>query len=424
MARFFIVSINYAPEPTGFAPKATAYAEHLARQGHEVHVFTGFPFAPDWVRRKEYRGRLFARERVANVTVHRVTHYIPRRPSSALQRVLMEGSFTVTGFSTMVATMLGGTGRPDAVLYIGAQPALAMLARIVARLAGCPYFVNVTDLAAQAALDVGIVGPRLSGVLEALEFAAYRKAAAAFVLCRSFEQTLVARGYPASRIHLIRDPTDLERIRPVPPNGAFRARYGIPAGAYVVMHAGSMGLKQGLMNVVAAASLTRDTNICWVLVGAGETRSELVEATRRQGLEDSVRFVPFQGDDELSEMFAAADVLLLNQVNAVKDTVIPSKLLTYMASGRPVLAAVNPTSQAAEIVRDADGGMLVTPEHPEALAAAARWFAGENAETLEGFGARNRAYAEEHFDQRKIVAAHEAFMLKVMSASPASAPAA
>ena len=75
MARFFIVSVNYAPEPTGFAPKATAFAEHLARQGHEVLVFTGFPFAPDWSRRAEYRGRLFSRERAGNLTVHRVTHY-------------------------------------------------------------------------------------------------------------------------------------------------------------------------------------------------------------------------------------------------------------------------------------------------------------------------------------------------------------
>lgn len=420
MARFFIVSINYAPE---VAPKTTAYAEHLARQGHTVHVFTGFPFAPDWVRRKEYRGRLFSRERAGNLTVHRLTHFIPRRPSSVLQRIVMEGSFSVAAFVPMVAMIIAGTDRPDAVLYIGAQPALAMLARVVATLAGCPYFVNVTDLAARAALDVGIVGRRLSRVLEAFEFAAYRKAEGAFVLCRSFEEALAARGYPAGRIHLIRDPTDLELIRPVPRDGAFRARYGIPVSAFVVLQAGSMGLKQGLMNVVAAANLARDTNICWVLVGAGEARSDLIEATRRQGLERSVRFVPFQPGNEISGMFASADVLLLNQLSAVKDTVIPSKLLTYMASGRPVLAAVNPTSQAAEIVRDADGGILVAPEDPEALSAAARWFRTQNADTMAAFGARNRAYAEAHFDQRKIVAAHEAFMLNMMSARTASTTA-
>jgi glycosyltransferase involved in cell wall biosynthesis len=122
-------------------------------------------------------------------------------------------------------------------------------------------------------------------------------------------------------------------------------------------------------------------------------------------------------------MFAAADVLLLNQLSTVTNTVIPSKLLTYMAAGRPVLAAVNANSQGAEILREADGGILVAPEDPEALSAAARWFMTQSGETLAAFAARNRAYAEKHFDQRKIVAAHEEFMLKMMGTRAASTAA-
>ena len=412
MARFFILSINYAPEPTGFAPKAAALAQHLARQGHRVSVFTGFPFAPHWRRRAEDRGRLWARERAGTLTVYRLTHFIPRRPSALLQRLAMEGSFSVAALVAILPLLLRRRTRPDVVLYIGAQPALAMLARLVAGLARRPYFVNITDLAAQAALDVGITGRRMARLLERFEFAAYRKAAGAGVLTRSFQDALVARGYPAARIHLVRDPTDLDAIRPVPRDGAFRARYDIPASACVVLFAGSMGRKQGLLNVVAAAALTRETDLCWVLVGAGEMRDALVEATRERGLDAAVRFVPFQPDEEVSRMFADADVLLLNQISAVKDTVIPSKLLTYMAAGRPVLAAVSATSQAADVVRDADGGVLVAPDDPDALARAARWCAAAPPEVLAGFGARNRAYAERHFDQKAIVAAHERFMLQ------------
>ena len=40
-------------------------------------------------------------------------------------------------------------------------------------------------------------------------------------------------------------------------------------------------------------------------------------------------------------MYADADVLLLNQKASVKDAVIPSKLLTYMSAGRPVIASVD-----------------------------------------------------------------------------------
>ena len=409
MARLFIISINYAPEPTGFAPHAAALAAHLAGRGHEVRVFTGFPFAPEWRRRAEDRGQLFRVEQKDGATVYRLTHFIPRRPSSALQRILMEGTFSVAALPATIAAAMRA-GRPDALLYIGAQPALAMLTRIIATLFQRPYFVNVNDLAARAALDVGIVAGPLYRLLDTFEFAAYRAAAGASVLCRAFADALVEHGYPGDRIRLIRSPIDIEQIRPAARDDRFRAAYGLHPDAFVVLHAGSMGKKQGLMNVVDAAALTAGSRVHWVFVGDGEDKAALVESVRRQGREEIVRFVPFQRDEDMAAMFAAADVLLLNQLRAVKDTVIPSKLLTYMSAGRPVIAAVNASSQGAEILRDADGGRIVAPEDPAALAEAARWFMGLTPEQLRAFGARNRAYAEAHFDQRKILAAHEHFM--------------
>lgn len=410
MARFFILTLNYAPEPTGFAPRVTALAEHLARHGHRVHVFTGFAFAPYWRRRPEDRGRLSAREQRNGVDVHRVTHFIPRRPSSPLQRMLLEGTFSAAAVAPLAREIVRG-GPPDVIVYHGAQPAIAMLARVVAAATGRPYVVNVTDLAAELARDVGIVGQRVYRLLEAFEFAAYRGAAGASVLCRSFGEALAAHGYPADRIRLARDPIDVELVRPVAPDPMLRARYGIAGDAFVVLHAGSMGVKQGLMNVIEAAALTRDARICWLLVGDGEVRDQLVAAVQALHLDDTVRFAPFQPEEQLPHLLAAADVLLLNQLRTVKDTVIPSKLLTYMAAGRPVLAAVNAGSQAAEILRDAGGGTVVAPEDPAALAAGARSYAAMNRESLATWAARNRAYAEEHFDQRKILAGHEAFLL-------------
>ena len=257
-----------------------------------------------------------------------------------------------------------------------------------------------------------MVGRRLAGLLERFEFAAYRKAAGASVLCRSFEGALTAHGYPAQRIRVLQNPIDIELIRPTPRTGAFRARYGIPADAFVLLHAGSMGRKQALMNVVDAASLVPGRGVCWVLVGDGEARADLERAVREQGVQDAVRFVPFQPEAEMAAMFADADVLLISQISAVKDTLIPGKLLTYMASGRPVLAAVNNASQAADLLRDADGGVLAAPDDPRALADAALAMAAAPRERLDAWGARNRAYAEQHFDERKILAEQETFMLQ------------
>ena len=410
MARLFIVTINYAPEPSGFAPHATQVAEYLGGRGHDVTVFTGFPFAPQWRRRPEDRGRFAATTCAGGVTVRRVTHFIPRRPSSPLQRIVMEGSFALAAGAAMTGAVTAG-GRPDAVLYIGAQPAAAMLARLAGAAMRRPYFVRITDLAARAALDVGMLRAPLSRLLDDFEFAAYRHAAGASVLVPAFAAALRERGYPMDRIQILHNPIDLEQIRPVPPSGAFRARYAIPLDAFVVLHAGSMGRKQALTAVIAAAAQMRESRCCWVFVGDGEMKAALADAVRHSGVEDIVRFVPFQPESGLSTMFADADLLLVSQIAAVKDTLIPGKLLTYMAAGRPILAAVNPASEAAQLLEKAGGGVVVTPEDPIEMAAQVRRLAALDAAARDAMGARNRAYAEAHFDERTILEAHEQWLL-------------
>lgn len=419
--RLLVLSINYWPEPTGFAPHTTAIAEHMVHAGHVVTVLTGFPFAPRWRRWPEYRGELVRREVVNGVHLVRITHFIPRKPGSVWQRLAMEGSFAASGAAALLRTLFDRQFKPDAVLYVGAQPAIAMLARAIAAAAGVPYFVNVNDLAAQAASDVGIIGAGWKQrLLERFEFAAYRAAAGASVLCGSFSTALVEHGYPADRIRLIRSPIDLDLVRPLPRDPEHREALGLPADAFIVLFAGSMGLKQGLTNVVEAARQLRRRSsakrrIVWVLVGDGETRADIERQVLEHDLRDSIRILPFQPEHRLAAMFAAADVLLLNQLASVKDTVIPSKLLTYMAAGRAVLAAMSSSSQGAEVLEDARGGLLVSPDDPRALADGVEALADAGQEALTAIGLRNRQYAEQHFDQRVILAEHEAFMRERMA---------
>jgi colanic acid biosynthesis glycosyl transferase WcaI len=418
--RLLFLSLNYSPEPTGFAPHTTALAEHLVARGHAVRVVAGFPFAPGWVRWASYRREFLRRETVNGVGLVRISHFIPRQPGAAIQRIMMEGSFSLLAAVILAATLLTRRGRPDIIVYVGAQPAIAMLARLIAQLIRVPYVVNINDLAAQAASDVGILGSGfIRRALERFEYAAYARAAGATVLCKSFSEALRNNGYPVNRIRLIRSPVDLNQVRPVPQQRHFRTRLGIPDNAFVLLFSGSMGLKQGLSNVIKAAhrlitlGLMPGT-ICWVLVGDGETRDSLVRSVREHRLEQQVVLLPFQPENALSEMYAAADVLLLNQIGAVKDTVVPSKLLTYMAAGRPVLAAVNRSSQGAEILRQANGGIIVKPDDPDALVSGAEALLKAPKAALEAMATRNRLYAEQHFDQHKILAAHEQFIQELL----------
>jgi glycosyltransferase involved in cell wall biosynthesis len=202
VAEILIFSLNYAPEATGFAPHTTALAEHLVKMGHQVTVVTGFPFAPRWARFARYRGELMRQETINAVHLVRVTHFIPRRPGSAVQRMLMEGSFAAAAGVRMLLSRLFGRRRYDLVVYVGAQPAIAWLTRIVATMIRVPYIVKITDLAAQAAVDVGIVGGGLANVLNRIEFAAYRRARAAIVLCDAFKRALRSQGFADDAVHV------------------------------------------------------------------------------------------------------------------------------------------------------------------------------------------------------------------------------
>ena len=372
-------------------------------------VFTGFPFAPYWSRWGEYRGKFILHERIKKVEVVRVTHFIPRRAGQVIQRLLMEGSFCLIVAGILLTHL---RSRPDIILYVGAQPSIAMLARVMAKWKRLPYLVSINDLAAQAAGDVGIVKSGiLQQMLSAFEFAAYRRASGAMVLCSSFRDSLLAHRYPAGRVRIIPSPVDVERIRPVPDGAAFRDAHGISVQDFVVLYSGSMGLKQGMSNMVDAARILRNSNpgIKWVLVGDGELRPIVEKLVNDYALAGHVRLLPLQPESEMAAMFSAADVLLLNQVSKVKDSVIPSKLLTYMAAGRPVLAAVNPASQGALLLGESQGGVIVDPENPTALAAAVKQLEA-NPSAVQVMGRRNREYAEKHFDRRQIFAAQEAFL--------------
>ena len=97
-----VLSINYSPEPTGFAPHVAAASKYFVRQGHKVTVITGFPFAPYWKRWPDYRNKFIARETIDGVKVVRLTHFIPRRAGQMIQRLFLESSFC------LLAGLVGG----------------------------------------------------------------------------------------------------------------------------------------------------------------------------------------------------------------------------------------------------------------------------------------------------------------------------
>jgi glycosyltransferase involved in cell wall biosynthesis len=95
--------------------------------------------------------------------------------------------------------------------------------------------------------------------------------------------------------------------------------------------------------------------------------------------------------DAVPPVLAASDALLVPlSGHPTFEAFVPSKLIDFMATGRPVIVAA--AGEAARLVESAGAGVVVAPEDPDALADAVRWVAGHPDEAA-AMGARGRAFA-------------------------------
>ena len=356
LAKVLVVGINYRPETTGIAPYTTGLAEHLAATGHRTTVLTGFPHYPAWrIDPGEHRVRSV--EQLQGVRVLRRRHYVPRS-QSALRRGAYEATFLLQG-------LLSRPERPDVVLGISPSLSGGVLARLYAARAHAPYGLVIHDLMAPAARQSGIRGGRrVARMTASLERWAAAKATAVAIVSESFRPYLNELGVPDRRIMPL--PNWVHVALPTGDRDAVRERFGWPSTTSVVLHAGNMGLKQGLEQVVEAARRADETraDVLYVLVGDGSQRGAL------ESLADGVsriQFLPFQPEEDLPDVLGAADILLVSELASVVNMSLPSKLTSYFAVGRPVLAAVPDQGSTAAEVRRSGGGLVIPVGDPDGL---------------------------------------------------------
>ncbi|NJD10728.1 MAG: glycosyltransferase family 4 protein, partial [Gemmatimonadetes bacterium] len=145
-----------------------------------------------------------------------------------------------------------------------------------------------------------------------------------------------------------------------------RARFGWDDGRTVGLHAGIMGYKQGLEQVVEAARLatSRKLPIRFVLAGGGNRADAIRDAAAGLG---NIDLLGVQPDGIHASLLAAADVLLLSERASQVDMSLPSKLTSYFAAGRPIVAAVPLGGATPDEVERSGAGLVVPPGDPAAL---------------------------------------------------------
>lgn len=388
--KILIYSANFAPEPTGIGKYSGEMAEWLGAHGHTVRVVCSLPYYPQWKLDPAYSKRAFRRDSWRNTTVWRAPIWVPADPTGT-KRVLHLLSFALCSLPLMVRQIFW---RPDLVVTIAPAFVCAPTGWLVARLAGARAWLHLQDFEVDLAFNMGMLSNRFArAVVLRLERFILRRFDQVSSISGRMVQLLQRKGVDKRRTQYFPNWVDASHVNPEVKSERFRRELGIGADSVVVLFSGSMGEKQGLMAIPAAAALLAGrNNIVFVVCGDGVMRPALQTAAASL---PNLRLLPLQPIERLGELLCLGDVHLLPQNADAKDLVLPSKLSGMLASGRPVITMSERGTELHTVVSQC--GLVVPPGDTAALAGAILKLADDPAARRE-LGKRARAYAEHHFE--------------------------
>ncbi|MCD6400842.1 MAG: glycosyltransferase family 4 protein [Anaerolineales bacterium] len=359
--KILLITPFYAPDLGPSAPLFTMLCEKLVRFGYKVSVIAAVPHYPIGTVTKEFRGKLFQREKRNGVDVTRV--WVPSLNRSHLgQRFL--------GFVCyqLLATFAGLKCHYDALII--SNPAIESVLPfiVLSVLRKKPAIFSVHDIYPDVGVRLGVFKHKpIIKLVEHMERFCLDRAVYVRVLSKGFRQILRTKGVPDSKLVLIWDWVDTDFIKPLTRTNLFSKNCGLNS-SFIIMYAGNIGLSQGLEYVIETAKLlAKEPNISFVFVGDGAGKESLQGMIQSSGLVN-VQLIPFQPREVLPMVLASADVSLITLKRGVGTDSVPSKCFSILASGRPIIAAVDKGSDTWNLINQAQCGICIEPENPEALA--------------------------------------------------------
>lgn len=361
--RVQFISTHFSPESTGNAPYVRGCAEGLAARGHEVSVVAGAPHYPGWEVHPESTWRAVASEGGVLVSRHRA--YVPRSPTF-LKRLLYE-------FAHGLAFARHIDREADVVVLVSPSLFASLVVRIRMSMSrGRPAAVLwMQDLySAGVAETPGTVAKAMTRLMATIESSLARSCDGVVVIHDRFERFVVDRLRVAKGlVNVVRNWTHVRHGSRLSVQDV-RERYGWQdESELIVLHAGNMGAKQGLENVVDAAwwASRHSRPVRFAFLGDGNQRARLEH--RGRGC-PAVQFIAPVPDEDFFAVLSAADVLLVNERPSLVDAAVPSKLTSYFMTGLPVVAATDPSSATTDEMVASGAGATVRPGSPEALVTA------------------------------------------------------
>jgi glycosyltransferase involved in cell wall biosynthesis len=207
-------------------------------------------------------------------------------------------------------------------------------------------------------------------------------------------------GVPEEKIYYY--PNSAEGLyQPVRVKSEAAERKLMPNG-FRVMFAGNIGKAQDFPTVLSAAEKLKNyPEIKWVVLGDGTMRSWVEEEVRARRLDDIVYLLGRHPVMLMPHFLSLADALLvILKKDPIFALTIPSKVQSYLACGKPVIAALD--GEGARVIEES-GGMTAPSGDAEALAEIVLKMYKMPKSRREKMGQLSREYFEEHFERNSLL---------------------
>lgn len=395
--RCLIVNAVYPPEPVVSAQMGRDLAAFLVGQGYRITVLCPAPSRPtgaDYSAYQPLNGPLVRVEE--GIEVVRLPSFTA--PQSRLWPRMRES----WGFGREVCRYLDQKASDADVVYANTWPLLspALQARHCAK-RKIPFVLHVQDLYPESLLIrlPGSFRHAFGWPLIYLDRWACRQAAGVVAISAGMREMLTAsRGLDPAKVHLVPNWVDESRFEQPPNRSQACARYGIPAEPFTFLYLGNIGPVAGVELLIEAFGAVQPSQAQLVIAGDGSAKAGCVELAKRNRL-SAVRFVSDPDAANVPLLQSLGHVCLLPMRRGAGLSSIPSKLMAYLLSAKPVLATVDAESDTARCIHEAQYGWVGEPENVALLAAKMAEVVALPPAVLAAMGQRGRAYGLKHFSK-------------------------
>ena len=395
-----IFSGVFPPEPVMTAMTSADVASEMTQRGHDVTVFAPFPNRPSGIILPGYKRKLWHIEEKNGYRIMRTWHSLSIH-SDFLSRTAENITF---GLSSSLGLMM--TKSPD-VVYMNTWPIFAQnLNSLALKIRNAPIVCYVQDIYPDSMTAKGLLQKYkfLARMIIKLDIAHLKRCDMILTLAESMRGLIVSqRNLSKDKVTVVPNWLDESPyLKTYPKMNSFRQRHNIDPETFVAMFAGSLTMSAGLGHYIdVAEKLRKRVDIKILLVGDGSMRQTIEQQIKNRNLTNIQVIYPLLPED-VPEVQAAADVLLMSLSGAMAQNAAPSKQVAYMLSGRPIVASISSEGTPAQIITNAKAGFVLPPDNPKAIADLLIELAA-NPASLKQLGENAQKYAIAHYARGTIL---------------------